>query len=72
MDLLLKVVMTTYVVVGISLLFAMWGNVIWWKSEKVYNFIYPTSLCWGTTRAIITVILLLSELWSGGVNVCTG
>ena len=72
MYLLLKVVMTTYVVVGISLLFAMWGNVIFWKSEKVYNIIYPTFLCWGTTGAIITVILLLSELWSGGVNVCIG
>ena len=72
MDLLLKVVMTTYVVVGISLLFAMWGNVIFWKSEKVYNIIYPTFLCWGTTGAIITVTLLLMELWSGGVNVCTG
>ena len=72
MDLLLKIVMTTYVVVGISLLFAMWGNVIFWKSEKVYNIIYPTFLCWGTTGAIITVILLLSELWSGGVNVCIG
>ena len=72
MYLLLKIVMTTYVVVGISLLFAMWGNVIFWKSEKVYNIIYPTFLCWGTTGAIITVILLLSELWSGGVNVCIG
>ena len=71
MDLLLKVVMTTYVVVGISLLFAMLGNVIWWKSKKVDNIIYPTFLCWGTTGAIITVILLLLELWSGGVNVCT-
>ena len=72
MGLLLKVVMTTYVVVGISLLFAMLGNVIWWKSEKVDNFIYPTFLCWGTTGAIITVTLLLMELWNGGVNVCTG
>ena len=72
MGLLLKVVMTTYVVVGISLLFAMLGNVIWWKSEKVDNIIYPTFLCWGTTGAIITVTLLLMELWSGGVNVCTG
>ena len=72
MDLLLKVVMTTYVVVGISLLFAMLGNVIWGKSEKVDNIIYPTFLCWGTTGAIITVILLLLELWTGGVNVCTG
>ena len=72
MDLLLKVIMTTYVVVGISVLFAMIGNVIWWKSEKVDNFIYPTFLCWGTTGAIITVTLLLMELWSGGVNVCTG
>ena len=66
MDLLLKVVMTTYVVVGISLLFAMLGNVIWWKSEKVDNIIYPTFLCWGTTGAIITVTLLLMELWNGG------
>ena len=72
MDLLLKVVMTTYVVVGVLVLFAMLGNVIFWKSEKVYNIIYPTFLCWGITGAIITVILLLSELWSGGVNVCTG
>ena len=72
MYLLLKIVMTTYVVVGISLLFAMWGNVIFWKSEKVYNIIYPTFLCWGTTGAIITVTLLLMELWNGGVNVCTG
>ena len=72
MGLLLKVVMTTYVVVGISVLFAMLGNVIFWKSEKVYNIIYPTVLCWGTTGAIIAVILFLSELWSGGVNVCTG
>ena len=73
MDLLLKVVMTTYVVVGISVLFAMLGNVIFWKSEKVYNIIYPTFfLCWGITGVIITVILLLLELWSGGVNVCTG
>ena len=72
MDLLLKVVMTAYVVVGISVLFAMLGNVIFWKSEKVDNIIYPTFLCWGTTGAIITVILLLMELWSGGVNVCTG
>ena len=70
MDLLLKVVMTTYVVVGISVLFAMLGNVIFWKSEKVDNIIYPTFLCWGTTGAIITVTLLLMELWSGGV--CTG
>ena len=70
MDLLLKVVMTTYVVVGISVLFAMWGNVIFWKSEKVDNMIYPTFLCWGTTGAIITVTLLLMELWNGGV--CTG
>ena len=72
MDLLLKVVMTTYVVVGISVLFAMLGNVIFWKSKKVDNIIYPTFLCWGTTGAIITVTLLLMELWSGGVNVCTG
>ena len=71
MDLLLKIVMTTYVVVGISVLFAMLGNVIFWKSEKVDNIIYPTFLCWGTTGAIITVTLLLMELWSGGVNVCT-
>ena len=66
MDLLLKVVMTTYVIVGVLVLFAMLGNVIWWKSEKVYNIIYPTSLYWSITSAIITVILLLSELWSGG------
>ena len=72
MDLLLKVIMTTYVVVGISLLFTMIGNVIWWKSEKVDNFIYPTFLGWGVTGAIITVTLLLMELWNGGVNVCTG
>ena len=72
MDLLLKVIMTTYVVVGISVLFAMLGNVIWWKSEKVDNFIYPTFLGWGVTGAIITVTLLLMELWNGGVNVCTG
>ena len=72
MYLLLKVVMTTYVVVGISVLFAMLGNVIFWKSEKVDNIIYPTFLCWGTTGAIITVTLLLMELWNGGVNVCTG
>ena len=72
MDLLLKVVMTTYVVVGISVLFAMLGNVIFWKSEKVDNIIYPTFLCWGVTGAIITVTLLLMELWNGGVNVCTG
>ena len=65
MDLLLKVIMTTYVVVGISLLFAMLGNVIWWKSEKVDNFIYPTFLGWGVTGAIITVTLLLMELWNG-------
>jgi hypothetical protein len=71
-DLLLKVIMTTYVVVGISVLFAMLGNVIWWKSEKVDNFIYPTFLGWGVTGAIITVTLLLMELWNGGVNVCTG
>jgi hypothetical protein len=72
MDLLLKVIMTTYVVVGISVLFAMLGNVIWWKSEKVDNFIYPTFLGWGVTGAIITVTLLLMELWNGGINVCTG
>ena len=72
MDLLLKVVMTTYVVVGISVLFAMLGNVIFWKSEKVDNIIYPTFLCWGTTGAIITVTLLLVGLWSGGVSVCSG
>ena len=72
MDLLLKVVMTTYVVVGVLILFAMLGNVIFWKSEKVYNIKYPTFLCWGITGAIITVLLLLSELWSGGVNVCIG
>ena len=72
MDLLLKVVMTTYVITGVLVLFAMLGNVIFWKSEKVYNVIYPTFLCWGTTGAIITVILLLLELWPSGVNVCTG
>ena len=72
MDLLLKVVMTTYVITGVLVLFAMWGNVIFWKSEKVDNIIYPTFLGWGITGAIITVILLLSELWSGGVNVCIG
>ena len=72
MDLLLKVVMTTYVITGFLVLFAMLGNVIFWKSEKVYNIIYPTFLCWGITGAIITVTLLLMELWSGGVNVCTG
>ena len=72
MDLLLKVSMTTYVITGISILFTMLGNVIFWKSEKVDNIIYPTFLCWGTTGAIITVILLLLELWTGGVNVCTG
>ena len=66
MDLLLKVIMTTYVVVGISILFAMLGNVIWWKSEKVDNFIYTTFLGWGVTGAIITVTLLLMELWNGG------
>lgn len=72
MDLLLKVSMTTYVITGISILFAMLGNVIFWKSEKVYNIIYPTFLCWGITGVIITVTLLLMELWNGGVNVCTG
>ena len=72
MDLLLKVVMTTYVITGVLVLFAMLGNVIFWKSEKVDNIIYPTFLCWGTTGVIITIILLLSALWSGGVNVCTG
>ena len=73
MDLLLKIVMTTYVIVGVLVLFAMLGNVIFWKSEKVYNIIYPTFfLWWGITGIIIIVILLLSELWSGGVNVCTG
>ena len=72
MDLLIKVVMTTYVIVGVLVLFAMLGNVIFWKSEK-YNIIYPTFfLCWGITGIIIIVILLLSELWSGGVNVCIG
>ena len=35
MDLLLKIVMTTYVIVGVLVLFAMLGNVIFWKSEKV-------------------------------------
>ena len=72
MDLLLKVVMTTYVITGVLVLFAMLGNVIFWKSEKVDNIIYLTFLCWGTNGVIITIILLLSELWSGGVNVCTG
>ena len=72
MDLLLKIVMTTYVITGISILFTMLGNVIFWESEKVDKFIYNTFLCWGTTGAIITVILLLLELWTGGVNVCTG
>ena len=72
MDLLLKVVMTTYVITGVLVLFAMLGNVIFWKSEKVDNIIYLTFLCWGTTGAIITIILLLPSLWSGGVNVCTG
>ena len=72
MDLLLKVVMTTYVITGFLVLFAMLGNVIFWKSERVYNIIYPTFLCWGITGAIITVTLLLMELWTGGVNVCTG
>ena len=71
MDLLLKIVMTTYVITGVLVLFAMLGNVIFWKSEKVYNIIYPTFLCWwGITGVIIIVILLLSELWTG--NVCTG
>ena len=71
MDLLLKVVMTTYVITGVLVLFAMLGDVIFWKSEKVYNIIYPTFLCWwGITGTIIIVILLLSELWSG--NVCIG
>ena len=73
MDLLLKIVMTTYVITGVLVLFAMLGDVIFWKSEKVYNIIYPTFLCWwGITGVIIIVILLLSELWSGGVNVCIG
>ena len=73
MDLLLKVVMTTYVITGVLVLFAMLGDVIFWKSEKVYNIIYPTFLCWwGITGVIIIVILLLSELWTGGVNVCIG
>ena len=71
MDLLLKIVMTTYVITGVLVLFAMLGNVIFWKSEKVYNIIYPTFLCWwGITGVIIIVILLLSELWTG--NVCIG
>ena len=39
MGLLLKVIMTTYVIVGISLLFAMLANVIFWKSEKVDDII---------------------------------
>ena len=73
MDLLLKVVVTTYVITGVLVLFAMLGDVIFWKSEKVYNIIYPTFLCWwGITGVIIIVILLLSELWTGGVNVCIG
>ena len=73
MDLLLKIVMTTYVITGVLVLFAMLGDVIFWKSEKVYNIIYPTFLCWwGITGVIIIVILLLSELWTGGVNVCIG
>ena len=58
-------------VVGVSDILIL-GNVFFWKSEKVDNIIYPTFLCWGTTGAIITVILLLLELWTGGVNVCTG
>ena len=71
MDLLLKIVMTTYVITGVLVLFAMLGDVIFWKSEKVYNIIYPTFLCWwGITGVIIIVILLLSELWTG--NVCIG
>ena len=72
MDLLLKVSMTIYVITGISILFTMWGNVIFWESKKVDKFIYNTFLCWGITGVIITVTLLLMELWSGGVNVCTG
>lgn len=73
MDLLLKVVITTYVITGALVLFAMLGDVIFWKNEKVYNIIYPTFLCWwGITGVILIVILLLSELWTGGVNVCTG
>ena len=73
MDLLLKVVMTTYVITGALVLFAMLGDVIFWENEKVYNIIYPTFLCWwGITGVILIVILLLSELWTGGVNVCTG
>ena len=73
MDLLLKIVMTTYVIIGVLVLFAMLGDVIFWKSEKVYNIIYPTFLCWwGITGVILIVILLLSELWTGGVNVCIG
>ena len=72
MDLLLNVIITTYVVVGSSLLFAMIGNVIWWKSKKVDNFIYPTLLRWGVTGAILTATFLLMELWNGGANVCTG
>ena len=68
MDLLLKVVVTTYVITGVLVLFAMLGN---GKSEKVYSIIYPTFLCWwGITGVIIIVILLLSELWTG--NVCIG
>ena len=70
MDLLLKVVMTTYVITGVLVLFAMLVHGFW-KSEKVYNTIYPTFLCWwGITGVIIIVILLLTELWTG--NVCIG
>ena len=73
MYLLLKVVTTTYVITGVLVLFAMLWNVIFWKSERVYSTIYPTFLCWwGITGVIIIVILLLLELWSGGVNVCIG
>ena len=72
MDLLLKIVMTTYVIVGVLVLFAMLGNVSFWKSEKVDNIIYLTFLCWVTTGAIITVILLVLVWWCFGTNVCAG
>ena len=61
--------MTTYVVVGISVLFAMLGNVIWWKSEKVDNFIYPTFLGWGVTGAIITVTLIFTKIKNKKVGI---
>ena len=56
MDLLLKVSMTTYVITGISILFTMLGNVIFWESEKVDKFIYNTFLCWGITGAITLIL----------------